>query len=108
MDKAERANLIRERHRAKAGGLAYAPSGRPAKAKPARPVVDRLVIGWPQIIPDTKRAPGWMKERAENPKLIPMPDRRRKGDSALTRIAAKWRKTLVRLESSKQRINFCR
>jgi hypothetical protein len=60
MDKTGRRELIRALHQAKAGGMAYVPSGRPAKAKPARLVVDRLVIGWPQIKSDTKRAPAWM------------------------------------------------
>ena len=86
MNKAERQQVIRALHRAKAGGMAYVPSGRPAKAKTARPEVDRLVIGWPQPIGDTNRAPGWMKLADAAPAITPQ-TRRTARKSALTKIA---------------------
>jgi hypothetical protein len=66
--------------------MAYVGSDRPLKAKIVRPVVDRLVIGWPQATANTKRAPGWMK--LADAKLVPMPQIRRTArKSALSRIA---------------------
>lgn len=90
MDKAQRSELIRALYNAKAGGMAYVPSGRPIKAKPVRPVVERIVMGWPLIIPDTKRVPKfWLKP--EEPKRPTLAVKRTGRVSALTRIAEKWR-----------------
>jgi hypothetical protein len=86
MDKAGRAELIRAIYRAKAGAMAYVASGRPLKIKIARPVVDRLVIGWPQATANTKRAPGWMKLPDTKPSPVPQ-IRRTARKLALTRIA---------------------
>ncbi|MGA3007788.1 MAG: hypothetical protein ABSE59_07850 [Opitutaceae bacterium] len=86
MDKAVRTDLIRAIYRAKAGVMAYVSSGSPLKVKIARPVVDRLVIGWPQATANTKRAPGWMKFPDAKPTPLPQ-IRRTARKSALTRIA---------------------
>ena len=66
MEKAQRAELLRQRFRA-VGGVAYAGSGRARKQrhepKPWRN------MAWPEINPDTKRAPDWMREADAKPKL---------------------------------------
>ncbi len=52
-------------------------------------------MGWPNIIPDTKRAPGWMKE-PDAPRLLTPHPKRNGGVSAITKIAAQAPKKLVR------------
>jgi hypothetical protein len=65
MTKQYRAELIRALHHAKIGARAYVSSGRPIKLIPERPTIDRLVIGWPAIIPDLKRCPDWVKRPSQ-------------------------------------------
>lgn len=65
------------------------------KAGPKKPQTFR---GWPQIKPDTKRAPGWFKEPEAREKEW-RPEFRR-GPHELTRIAEKW-KTLKTLDKEK-------
>jgi len=88
MDKAERARLLRQRFRA-IGGQIYVPS-----AKPRRFRYDirstPIVMGWPEAEGNDRRAPGWMKQPDAKLSLAPKPERRRKGASALTRIAERW------------------
>jgi hypothetical protein len=66
--------------------MAYVPSGTALKMKVVRPVVDRLVIGWPQPTANNKRAPGWMKLPDTKPSPVPQ-IRRTARKLALTRIA---------------------
>lgn len=93
MDKAQRADLLRSRFKAK-GGLPYLAK---ITAKPMRHQETRrpIVMAWPECEGNTSRAPRWLK--AANPELSlgPKPERRRKGDTALTRIARKWRSSLI-------------
>lgn len=89
MTKEARADLLRALHRAKMGRMAYVPSGRPKKGALVRPVVDRLVIGWPLFKPDTNRAPLWAKQPDHSPPLHLAPKRTER-PSPLTKIAQKW------------------
>jgi|GEM_PF-4449012 len=89
MDKAERAELLRQRFKAK-GGLPYVAK---ITVKPRHTQESRrpIMMAWPECERNTSRAPRWLKEADMKDDLTPKPERRRKGDLALTRIAAKWR-----------------
>lgn len=87
MDKAQRAELLRQRFKA-TGGFAYVPSGKPVNKTPVRPKIDRLVTGWPQANRDTTRAGLWMHKPDPKPKVIPRP-RRNAGAPVLTKVAFK-------------------
>lgn len=89
MDKADRQALIAAIYKVRAGGFAFKASGEARKPVPELVKVDRLVIGWPQIIPHTKRVPGW----AKSPDAMPATAVRvKRGErvSPLTRIAERW------------------
>jgi len=84
MEKSKRGDLLRKRFKA-IGGLAYIGRGRKrAQERRAQPW---FYSPLPGIIPDTKRAPAWMLEAQVRITLTPGPERRRKGEAALTRIA---------------------
>jgi hypothetical protein len=84
MNRAQRAELLRRRFKAN-GAFAYVPSGKPAK----------IYIQWPEANRDTARAGVWMHPADPRPKVIPR-TKNRKGVPALTMIAAKAPKKLVR------------
>ena len=93
MTKEQRGELLRTRFKAK-GGIPYAPTCK-TKPKPACEPRKKVYMPWPDIIVDHKRTPGWLLKSDTKPDFAPKPDRRRKGDSALTRIAGKWHKALT-------------
>ena len=90
MDKADRQAMIAAIYKAKAGGFAFRASGPARKPIPEPAKPDRIVIGWPVITPDTKRAPKWLKTPEPEPDQSPRIQRKERV-SPLTRIAEKWR-----------------
>lgn len=87
MDKGQRAELLRQRFKAK-GGFAYVPSGKIIHAKPAQNEPAKIYLQWPQANRDTRRAGIWMHK--PDPKAKPTPrTKRNAGVPVLTRIADK-------------------
>jgi hypothetical protein len=92
MDKAQRAQLLRERFKA-VGGSPFEFTG-VRKPKPVpRPKPNRVRIDWPQANTDTRRAGVWMHEPDPKPKPTPRV-KHSQGKSAVTRIAEKAPKKL--------------
>lgn len=88
MDKAQRAELLRQRFRAN-GGLPYVPSGR-VRSKPHVPAKPtNICLQWPEANRDTARAGLWM-HRPDEPEKPTVTTKRRTGVAALTKIAEKW------------------
>ena len=86
MDKAQRAELLRRRFKAK-GGVAYVPTGKPLK--PRHDPKPWRNMAWPEIIPDTKRVPkAWQEPIPAKP--VELKTKRAAKVSPLTRIAEKW------------------
>lgn len=85
MDKAQRAELLRQRFRA-VGGFAYVTSEK--TRKPVHESKPWRNMAWPEIIPDTKRAPTWMRQPDAKPDLTPRV-KHNAGTSAVSKIAAK-------------------
>ena len=90
MTKDERAALLRSRFRA-TGGLPYVKAGKPPRKAVERTPPTKIYLPWPECTPNTKRAPGWMLEPNAKPDPTPRA-KRNQGVSAITKIAAKWRK----------------
>jgi hypothetical protein len=90
MDKAERLKLIRALHSAKAGCMAFQPSG-----KPIRPNTDPIdgpgfgvcYMKGPCLHPHMPREGGLIFAPMPKKDMAPRPERRRKGETALTRIS---------------------
>jgi hypothetical protein len=84
-----RAEAIRQRFKARYGAFSYQPSGKPLRAAtPARqpkPISDPYETGTA-----IGKSFEWIYCPNPKPDPSPKPDRRRKGDSALTRIAKRW------------------
>lgn len=99
MDKTDRQALIGALYKAKAGGFAFKASGEGRKPVPEPAKVDRLVIGWPQIIPDTKRAPRWLKAPVEQPDQS-LRIQRKERVSPLTKIAEQLPAKLPKVSDS--------
>lgn len=94
MDKAQRAELLRQRFKAKAGSMAYVPSGMPAKAP--EPVTGRMRFGgWGFALSHRWGRTEWLETPDPKPKPS-VATKHRKGVPALTVIAAKAPKKLVR------------
>jgi hypothetical protein len=93
MEKARRGEFLKQRFKA-IGGVAYVPTGKP---KPYRHTFTErpIQMAWPQIIPDTKRAPGWMRVPDAKPVPVPQP-KRNAGASPLAKIAKQSGRKLVR------------
>lgn len=100
MTKEDRQALIGALYKAKAGGFAFKASGEARKPVPEPVKVDRLVIGWPQIKGDTKRAPRWLKEPVARPRPVPR-IKRKERVSPLTKIAEQLPVKLPRLYPSR-------
>lgn len=66
--------------------MPYVASGK--ARKPIRESKPWRNMAWPEIIPDIKRAPTWMREPNAKPKLTPR-TKRNEGTSAITKIAEK-------------------
>lgn len=91
MTKEERGKLLRQRFK----GFPFVFSG-VRKPKPVpRPKPTRIVMGWPEANKDTRRAGVWMHKADPKPKIVPRP-KRNAGTPALTKIAQKAPKKLVR------------
>jgi hypothetical protein len=101
MDKAHRAELLRQRFKP-SDGMPYIVTARKPKPIPHEPKPWRN-MAWPEIIPDTKRAPGWMREADVKPKAVSRP-KRNACVTALTRIAQKAPRTLVRSYRSAEQL----
>jgi hypothetical protein len=99
-----RHQVLRDRLAALGGGPGFAPSPKPAgvfrakhpnekrprRGKPApRPVGTKVYMPWPEIIPDTKRAPRWMKE-VEQKETNPLEAELPSGVKVMTAMAEKW------------------
>ena len=94
MDKTARVELLRLRFKAK-GGIPFVGTGvrKPAKrTEPGQPIR----MAWPQIIPDTKRAPGWMKVANPVAQVVPRIKRTHR-PVPLVQIAEKAPKKLARV-----------
>jgi hypothetical protein len=85
VEKATRAQLLRERFKAKCG-LPYVGEGR--TRKPERQAQPWFYSPLPAVEPNTKRAPGWVKAPLPKPKTVPR-TKRNEGVPVLTRIAEK-------------------
>lgn len=93
MDKPQRAALIRSIYLLKARGMAYVPSGK--AMRPSEPIKEPKPISEPYEAGTVvgKRIE-WIYRPDVRPRLIPKPDRRQKGQLALTRIAQQLPKRL--------------
>ncbi len=95
MNKTERAELLRSLHHAKAGGMAYKPSGKPLRPNtapiegPGFGVWGKGGLRFKPYVPPAE------PERTKA--IVPRPNRRRAGDAALTRIARQLPKKLPRV-----------
>jgi len=88
MDKPERAKLLRQRFKAK-GGLPFVLKGERKPTPEPKPKVTRLVIGWPQVNRDARRAGIWIHKPDPIPRVVPKPKRNAGVLSVVTRIAQK-------------------
>jgi hypothetical protein len=86
MDKTQRAQLLRERFRAKGG----VPFVAPAIVKPRRQTKGQgfRLIAFGKS--NDGRQPVWLQRPDAAPKIIPKSEHRRKGKNALARIAAHY------------------
>jgi hypothetical protein len=89
MDKAERAKLLRSRFKA-VGGKPRAIEA-PSKAEAPKPRGWFTFGLWGGDMAEPKLN-DWVQIPDEKPPLTVKTERRRKGDTALTKIAAKWRR----------------
>ena len=87
MEKAARAQLVRQRFKAK-GGFAYVCTGQTKQKAAARPKPPKIYFQWPQANRDTARAGVWMHKPDAKPKVAPR-TRHNAGMAVLTKIAAK-------------------
>lgn len=97
MDKAQRAELLRQRFKVK-GVFGYVPSGKPRKM-PDEPK-PRQHIAWPVTVPETPHAPkSWFKQTRAEPVSLQM--KRAAKVSPLTKIAAQLPRKLTRVPLSR-------
>ena len=93
MDKAQRAELLRKRFKAK-GGVPYVPSGKPRPFRytfTGRPIN----MAWPEAVKETRVAAVWARKVHRKPGVTVRP-KRNAGQSALSKIAQKAPKKLLR------------
>lgn len=96
MDKAKRAKLIRERFTAKAGKWQYVGTGRKVAKEPVK--LSRLNSqSFGLALSHRWGRTDWLETADAKPKPTVAPEKRRKGDTPLTRIAAQLPAKLPRV-----------
>jgi hypothetical protein len=93
MDKAKRAEVLRQRFKAK-GGRPYVPSGKPRQYRhtiSGRPII----MAWPEAVKETRVGAVWARKVHREPGVTVRP-KRNAGQSALSKIAQKAPKKLVK------------